>query len=126
MSTIVDNRQIMNLTNQTATIGVVLDLSDIDIISFSSTYTPISSGTGTLALYESVDGQNFIAVAGVNVSITTAGTTLWHVDPVYSRYYKVLYTASSAGMTLTVTINARNNTAINNAYVVPTPSVVNS
>lgn len=126
MSSLVDNRQIINYVNQTATAGVVLDLSDIDIITFSSTYTPVSSGTGTLALFESVDGTNFIAVSGVSVSITTAGTTIWHVDPVYSRYYKVLYTATTTGMTLAVTMNARNNTAINGAYVVPAPSVVNS
>jgi len=126
MSTIVDNSQIINYVNQTTTAGVVLDLSDIDIISFSCTYAPVSSGTGTLALFESIDGMNFVAVSGVNVSITTAGTTIWHIDPVYARYYKVLYTASSAGMTLAVTMNARNNTAINNAYVVPIPSVVNS
>jgi hypothetical protein len=116
----------MNLTNQTTTTGVVLDLSDIDIISFSSTYTPVSSGTGTLALYESVDGQNFVAVSGLTVAITGAGVTIWHLDPVYSRYYKVLYTATTTGMTLTVTMNARNNTALSNAYVVPSPSVVNS
>jgi hypothetical protein len=124
MSTIVDNRQIINVTDQTTTTGVVLDLSDIDIISFSSTYAPVSSGTGTLALYESVDGQNFVAVSGLTVAISANGTTIWHLDPVYSRYYKVLYTATTAGMTLTVTMNARNNTALNNAYVVPPPSVV--
>ena len=100
MSSLVDNRQIINYVNQTATAGVVLDLSDIDIITFSSTYTPVSSGTGTLALFESVDGTNFIAVSGVSVSITTAGTTIWHVDPVYSRYYKVLYTATTTGILL--------------------------
>src|SRR5580698_7222606 len=126
MSTIVDNRQVIDYIDQTTTQGVVLDLSDIDIISFSSTYTPVSSGTGTLALYESVDGTNFVAVSGMTVSISSSGTTIWHLNPVYSRYYKILYTATTAGMTLTVTMNARNNTALNNAYVVPTPSVVNS
>jgi len=126
MSNIVDARQIMNFTNQTTTTGVVLDLSDLDIITFSSTYAPVSSGTGTLALYESVDGQNFVAVSGLTVSITMSGTTIWHLNPVYSRYYKVLYTATTFGMTFTVTINARNNTAINGAYVIPMPSVVNS
>src|ERR1017187_6413833 len=120
MSTIVDNRAIINVLNQTTTTGVVLDLSDIDIISFSSTYVPVSSGTGTIALYESVDGQNFVAVSGLTVSITMSGTTIWHLDPVFSRYYKILYTASSHGMNLIVTMNARNNTALNNAYVVPT------
>jgi len=126
MSTIVDNRQVMAVTNQTTTTGVVLDLGDIDIMSLSATYTPVGGGTGTLALYESVDGQNFVAIAGLTVSITMSGTTIWHLDPVFSRYLKILYTATTFGMTLTVTQNARNNTAWNNAYVVPSPSVVNS
>jgi hypothetical protein len=126
MSMIVDNRAVISLLNQTTTTGVVLDLSDIDILSLSSTYSPVSSGTGTLAVYESVDGQNFVAVTGLTVSITMSGTTIWHISPVFSRYYKILYTATSNGMNLTVTMNARNNTARNNAYVVPTPSVVNS
>jgi hypothetical protein len=124
MSSIVDARQVINYVDQTTTQGVILDLSDIDIISFSSTYTPVSSGTGTLALYESVDGQNFVAVTGMTVSISSSGTTIWHIDPVYSRYYKILYTATTAGMDLVVTMNARNNTAVSNAYVVPPPSVV--
>lgn len=126
MSTIVDNRAVISVVNQTTTTGVVLDLSDIDIMSISSTYTPVGGGTGTLALYESVDGQNFVAISGLTVSISMAGTTIWHLNPVFSRYLKILYTASTFGMTLVVTMNARNNTASNNAYVVPTPSVTNS
>jgi hypothetical protein len=126
MSTIVDNRAVISKVNQTTTTGVILDLSDIDIMSISSTYAPVGGGTGTLALYESVDGTNFVAISGLTVAISGAGTTIWHLSPVYSRYLKVLYTASTLGVTFTTTINARNNTAWNNAYVVPTPSVVNS
>jgi hypothetical protein len=126
MSMIVDNRAVISLVNQTTTTGVVLDLADIDIMSISSTYTPVGGGTGTLALYESVDGTNFVAISGLTVSITMSGTTIWHLNPVFSRYLKILYTATTFGMTFTSTINARNNTARNNAYVVPTPSVVNS
>ena len=126
MSTIVDNRAVINVLNQMSTTGVVLDLSDIDIISLSSTYAPQEGGTGTLAVYESVDGQNFVAVSGLTVTISANGTTIWHISPVFSRYYKVLYTATSGGMNLTVTMNARNNTSWNNSYVVPPPSVVNS
>jgi hypothetical protein len=126
MSSIADARQVINLVNQTTTTGVILDLSDIDIMSISSTYAPVGGGTGTLAVYESVDGQNFVAVSGLTVNITMAGTTLWHINPVFSRYYKILYTASSFGMTFTVTINARNNNAKDEVYVVPSPSVVNS
>lgn len=126
MSMIVDNRAVISVVNQTTTTGVILDLSDIDIMSISSTYTPVGGGTGTLALYESVDGQNFVAISGLTVSISASGTTIWHLNPVFSRYLKILYTATTFGMTLTTTMNARNNTCVNNGYVVPAPSVVNS
>lgn len=126
MSQIVDNRQVLNLINQTTTTGVVLDMSDIDIISLSATYTPVGGGTGTLAVYESVDGVNYVAVSGLTIAITMSGTTIWHINPLYSRYYKILYTATTFGMTFTVTMNSRNNTARSNAYVVPSPVVVNS
>ena len=125
MSQIVDNSRVISKTNQTTTVGVILDLSDIDKISISSTYTPVGGGTGTIAVYESVDGQNFVAVSGLTVNITMSGTTIWHLEPI-SRYYKILYTATTFGMTFTVDINARNNTAFSNAYNVPAPSEVNS
>lgn len=125
MSMIVDNSRVINKTNQTTTTGVILDLSDIDKIAISSTYTPVGGGTGTLAVYESADGSNFVAVSGLTVAISASGTTIWHLEP-FSRYYKILYTATSNGMTFSVTISARNNTAVNNGYDVPTPSAVNS
>jgi len=126
MSLIADNRAVINVLNQTSTTGVILDLSTIDLISLSATYTPVGGGTGTLAVYESVDGQNFVAVSGLTVSITMSGTTIWHINPVFSRYYKILYTASTFGMNLTVTMNARNNADYDDVTVVPPPSVVNS
>jgi hypothetical protein len=123
MSLIADNSQILNLVNQTTTTGVLMDLSTIDLISISSTYTPVGGGTGTLAVYESVDGQNFIAVSGLTTNITMSGTTIWHIVPVISRYYKVLYTATTFGMTLTININARNNSDLDDATIVPFSSV---
>lgn len=126
MSLTADNRAVMSLTNQTTTTGVVLDLSTIDLISLSATYTPVGGGTGTLAVYESVDGTNYVAVSGLTVSITMAGTTIWHINPVFSKYYKILYTASTFGMTLTVTMNARNNADYDDVTVVPAPVTVNS
>jgi hypothetical protein len=126
MSLIADNRAVINVVNQTTTTGVVLDLSTIDLISLSATYTPVSGGTGTLAVYESVDGTNYVAVSGLTVAISMSGTTIWHINPVFSRYYKILYTASTNGMTLTVTMNARNNTDYADVTVVPPPVVVNS
>lgn len=126
MSSIVDNRAVLTVINQTTTTGVVLDLSNIDIMSISSTYAPVGGGTGTLALYESVDGTNYVAISGLTVSISGAGTTIWHLNPVFSRFLKILYTATTFGMTITTTMNARNNTVHTNGYVVPTPTVVNS
>jgi hypothetical protein len=119
MSLIAVNQQIINYTNQTTTSGVVMDLSTIDLISISGTYTPVSSGTGTLAVYESVDGTNYAAVTGLTVSITMTGTTIWHINPIFSRYYKILYTATSNGMNLTVTVNARNNADYDDVTILP-------
>lgn len=118
MSALVDNSQIVTRTNQTTTVGVVMDLSDIDVISVSVSYAPVGGGTATIALYESVDGTNFIAVSGLTVAVSGNGTTIWHINPVFSRYYKLLYTATSGGVTFSASINARNNSTISNADVV--------
>jgi hypothetical protein len=126
MSQIVDARAVLSVVNQTTTTGVVLDLSDIDVLSLSSTYAPVGGGTGTLALYESVDGVNYVAISGLTAALSAAGTTIWHLSPVYSKWLKILYTATTFGMTITTTMNARNNTARSNAYVVPSPVAVNS
>jgi hypothetical protein len=126
MSLIAVNQTVINFTNQTVTSGVVLDLSTIDLISISGTYTPVSSGTGTLAVYESVDGVNYVAVTGLTVAISMSGTTIWHISPIFSRFYKILYTATSNGMNLTVTVNARNNSDYDDVTILPPPVVVAS
>jgi hypothetical protein len=126
MSLIAVNQQVINFTNQTTTSGVVMDLSTIDLISISGTYTPVSSGTGTLAVYESVDGVNYVAVSGLTVAISMSGTTIWHINPIFSRYYKILYTATSNGMNLTVTVNARNNADYDDVTILPPLQVVTS
>jgi hypothetical protein len=126
MSLIAVNQQVINFTNQTTTSGVVMDLSTIDLISISGTYMPVSGGTGTLAVYESVDGVNYVAVTGLTVAISASGTTVWHINPIFSRYYKILYTATSNGMNLTVNINARNNSDYDDVTVLPPLVVVNS
>jgi hypothetical protein len=126
MSLIAVNQQVINFTNQTTTSGVVLDLSTIDLISISGTYTPVSSGTGTLAVYESVDGVNYVAVTGLTVAISMSGTTIWHINPIFSRFYKILYTATSNGMNLTVTVNARNNSDYDDVTILPPLAVVTS
>lgn len=114
MSAIVDNSTVVSRTNQTTTRGTVLDLQDIDTISVSVTYAPVSGGTATIALYESVDGTNYVALSGLTVNVSGAGTTIWHISPVYSRWLKILYTATSGGVTYSATINARNNTMTTN------------
>jgi hypothetical protein len=127
MSNCVDNSQIMKYSSLATTTGAVVDLSDIDVCSFQVVSTA-QSGSNVIALYESVDGTNFVAVSGVTVTITTLNTdTVWHLNPVYSRYYKVLFTAGSGATTFNVTLNARNNTAQGlGAYVVPPVSITAS
>ena len=114
MSAIVDNSTVVSRTNQTTNRGTVLNVEDIDVLSVSVTYTPVLTGTATIALYESVDGTNYVAISGLTVAVSSAGTTIWHLSPVYSKYLKILYTATSGGVTYSATISARNNSTISN------------
>jgi len=117
MSCIVDNSNVVSSINQTLTEGTVLDLQDIDIVSVSVTYSPVLTGTATIALYESVDGTNYVAISGLTVNVSSPGTTIWHLAPV-SRFLKILFTPTSGGVTYSATINARNNSVKSNADVI--------
>lgn len=114
MSDIVDNSTVVSRTNQTTTRGTVLDLQDIDVFSVSVTYAPVAAGTATIALYESVDGTNYVAISGLTVAVSAPGTTIWHLNPVFSKWLKILFTATSGGVTYSATIAARNNSTISN------------
>lgn len=119
MSQITDNSQIINVAAQAANMSAILDCSELDILSVQVVSTA-QSGSNVIALYESVDGQNFVAVSGATETVTTAPTdVIWHVDPVFSRYYKVLFTAGSGATTFTVSINARNNSIFSGGNTVP-------
>lgn len=120
MSAIVDNSTVVSRTNQTITRGTVLDLQDIDTLSVSVTYAPVAGGTATIALYESVDGTNYVAISGLTISVSGAGTTIWHLSPVYSKFAKILYTATAGGVTYSATISARNNSTISNGVGITT------
>lgn len=96
--------------------GTAITLSDAG--TGNQTFTP-TTASGTLALYESVDGTNFVAVSGDTVTITGSSTTIWHVSPVFSRYMKVLFTPTSGAINFTVTMNARNNTVATNGVTIP-------
>lgn len=119
MSEIVDASRVVSRTNQTVTRGTVLDVQDIDVLSVSVTYAPVAAGTATIALYESVDGTNYVAISGLTVAVSAPGTTIWHLSPVYSKWLKILYTATSGGVTYSATINARNNSTISNGVGIP-------
>lgn len=119
MSETVDASTVVSRTNQTTNRGTVLDLQDIDVLSVSVTYTPVLTGTATIALYESVDGTNYVAISGLTVAVSSAGTTIWHLSPVYSKWVKILYTATSGGVTYSATISARNNSTISNGVGIP-------
>lgn len=119
MSAIVDNSTVVSRTNQTTNRGTVLDLQDVDVLSVSVTYAPVLTGTATIALYESVDGTNYVAISGLTVAVSAPGTTIWHVSPVYSKWLKILYTATSGGVTYSATISARNNSVRSNGVTIP-------
>lgn len=72
----------------------------------TQTFTP-TSASGTLALYESVDGVNFMAISGDTTTITGSGTAIWHIQPVYSKYTQVKFTPTSGVINYTVYVTAR-------------------
>lgn len=119
MSAIVDNSRVVANTNQTVMTGTVLDLQDIDLIAVSVTYAPVAAGTATIALYESVDGTNYVAISGMTVAVSAPGTVIWKVSPVYSKWMKILFTPTSGGVTYSATISARNNSTISNGCGIP-------
>ena len=127
MSDVVSLIKMFNQSAQAVTIGAVVDLSDIDVASIQVVSTA-QSGSNVIALYESADGSNYVAVSGLTTTVTTSPVdVIWHVNPVYSRYYKVLFTAGSGATTFVVTLCARNNTSQGlGAYNVPPVSIVNS
>lgn len=119
MSAIVNNDRVVNQTNQTIARGTVLDVQDIDVLSVSVTYAPVLTGTATIALYESVDGVNYVAISGLTVAVSAPGTTIWHISPVYSKWMKILFTPTSGGVTYAATISARNNSTVSNGVGIP-------
>ena len=119
MSTLVDNSVVLTGTALAANKSAILDLSEIDVLSMQVVSTA-QSGSNVIALYESVDGSNFVAVSGDTVTVTTTPVNvIWHLSPVYSRYLKVLFTAGSGATTFKVTMNARNNTIFSGGNTVP-------
>lgn len=119
MSAIVQNGLVMSGTAQAANKSAILDCQDIDVLSLQVVSTA-QSGSNVMAVYESVDGQNFVAVSGDTVTITTTPVNvIWHLSPVYSRYIKLLFTAGSGATTFTVSVNCRNNTVQTNGVTVP-------
>lgn len=107
MSGLIDATQVMNFTNAATAHSVILDLADCDLLSVGITVTA-ASGSNTLSLDESVDGVNFVEVA--TLTITSPGTTIWHVYPVFSQYKKILYTPGSGAASFSVRLNIHTHT----------------
>lgn len=119
MSFVVSNAQVMSGTALAANKSAIIDCQDLDVLSLQVVSTA-QSGSNVIALYESVDGTNFVAISGDTVTITTTpANVIWHLSPVYSRYTKVLFAAGSGATTFTVSMNARNNTVATNGCTVP-------
>ena len=77
-----------------------------------------TAGSSTVALYESSNGTNFLAIAGAT-DTSGVGTAIIHVAPVYPRYIKVLFTPVSGAANFTVNINARDNSITSPGNTVP-------
>ena len=111
MSSIVDSSVLFNETNLATDKSVIIDMSQIDRLSIQITLFSFTPGLLTfpaVSLNESVDGVNFTQVA--NLSFQTMGVTIWHVDPVFSQYKKIMYTADGGSATFKIQINAHNDT----------------
>lgn len=107
MSGLITNKKIFDETNLDIELSVILDLADCDLFSCGTTVTA-ATGSNTLSLLESVDGINFVPVAAL--IITAPGTTIWHVNPVFSQFKKILFTPGSGAASFTVTLNIHTHT----------------
>lgn len=107
MSRIVDARRIFNETNLSTQKSVILDVGEADLLSIQIDVTT-ATGSNLLDLYESVNGDTFVPVA--SLIITIPGVTIWHVYPVFSRYKKILFVPGSGASTFTVDLNVHNHT----------------
>lgn len=106
MSCIVDNSTVLTGVNATTDQSVIIDMSQINRLSVGINVTAFTLGP-IITLYESIDGVNFTPVATLTIAVT--GLTIWHVDPVFSQFKKILYTANGGSASYTVKINARND-----------------
>lgn len=119
MSTTLPLLNIFNLTDQAADTSAILDCACVDVLSVQVVSTA-QTGSSVIALYESVDGSNWVAISGDTETITTADTNVvWHLEPVFSRYVKVLFTYGSGACTFSVKVTARNTTSISVDSSVP-------
>ena len=72
------------------------DLSNIEAYSMFATWT--GSPVGVLWLQSSVDGTNFINIAGSNTAVSGAGTFLWDVfGPGYDKVRLAYVFTSGSG-----------------------------
>lgn len=119
MSALVSNAQILTGTLLAANKSAIIDCEDVDVLSIQVVSTA-QTGSNIIALYESVDGVNYVAISGDTVTITTTPTnTIWHLSPVYSKWVKVLFTAGSGSVTFAVSMSARNNSTTSSGFNVP-------
>jgi hypothetical protein len=107
MSGLTNNLNVMSFTSLATSQSVTMDLTDCDLFS-AGINVAAATGSNTLTLQESTDGTNFVIVA--TLVITAPGTTIWHVDPVFSQFLKILYTPGSGAATFTVSLNCHCHT----------------
>lgn len=84
-----------------ASITVTRSLGKNTEYSLHCVYT--GSPVGTLSISGSNDNSTFTELSGTNISISSAGNTLYNFTNQNYLYYKVLYTKTSGTGSLTVT-----------------------
>jgi hypothetical protein len=106
MSILISCEKVMDCVNQTQAISAILDMDEADKMSVGI-HVSACSGSNLLDFEESTDGINFAQVC--SLVITTTGTTIWHIWPVFSRWKRISYVPSTGSATFTVTVNVRND-----------------
>jgi hypothetical protein len=81
------------------------DLSKTNGYSVYAKWT--GSPVGTIKLQVSVDGTNFVDLAGSTITVSSAGDALWEITTAFYDKVNVVYTRTSGSGTLNVQINGK-------------------
>lgn len=109
MSTVLNNNAITIAGVDTSAVLKVFNISAYDSVSIQLNYT-VSAADIVLALYESNDEVNLVAISGKTVEVTASGTTIWDISSPSSTYLAIQATATSGSLDLVIVPCFRSST----------------